>query len=145
MALAPFRFAARAVRGAVAIVRSKARERRKDKERSPKWPHVRDVYLRQHPTCAGCGRHRALQVHHKRPYHLHPELELDQSNLIGLCMTLMRQCHLDIGHGGDFGHWNPNVDADASEALSGRTGRAVVERRACASRLKDDAPAPPRA
>lgn len=137
---APLSLAAGAVRGVVAVAKSKIRERRKAKERSPHWSRLRDVFLRQHPSCAACGLRKGLQVHHKRPYHLHPELELDTTNLVTLCMTVRRQCHLDLGHGGDYGCWNPEVEADAAEVLSRRTARAVVEKRARMARLRTDQP-----
>jgi hypothetical protein len=56
--------------------------------------------------------------HHKKPYHLHPELELDPNNLITLCMENL--CHIDIGHGDSFKAYNPNVAEDASTVLANK-------------------------
>jgi len=82
--------------------------RERVKIRSTKWPHVRDEYLKSNPRCEACGGKRFIQVHHKKPYHLRPELELDMTNLITLCMGL-KMDHLRIGHGGDFEAFNPCV------------------------------------
>ena len=70
------------------------------KERSPKWPHVEKLHLKLEPVCAACGSSKKLNVHHKKPFHLFPELELDLNNLITLCMD--KECHVKIGHGGNF-------------------------------------------
>lgn len=88
-------------------------------ERSPKWPHVQKLHLKLEPTCAACGTTKKLNVHHKKPFHLFPELELDLHNLITLCMD--KECHIKIGHGDDFKHYNPDVDEDASKVLADQT------------------------
>ena len=85
--------------------------------RSPKWHGVRDAYLKNHSSCAACGGVAKLQVHHKQPFHLHPELELDSNNFITLCETASK-CHLEIGHLGNWKKFNPNVVEDAAKSLS---------------------------
>lgn len=83
--------------------------------RSPQWRSVRATYLKSHPDCAACGTTDDLEVHHIKPYHEHPELELEPSNLITLC----REHHLRLGHLCTTGksNWatcsNPNVREDA--------------------------------
>jgi hypothetical protein len=67
-------------------------------------------------VCACCGSTKKLNVHHKKPFHLFPELELDLNNLITLCMD--KECHLKIGHGGDFKDYNPNVEEDCKKIKS---------------------------
>lgn len=67
--------------------------------------------------CSACGTAEHIQVHHMRPFHLFPALELDESNLISLCMG-SNLCHLLIGHGDSFKAWNPNVVLDAASALA---------------------------
>lgn len=89
------------------IVRSLVREHAKANERSPRWSHVRDEHLKTNNVCRACNGTRLLQVHHVKPFHEHPELELDPTNLITLCTWQL--CHLKIGHGGDFGFFNPKV------------------------------------
>ena len=61
-----------------------------------------------HPTCAACGSNKRLQVHHIQPFHLYPELELEPTNLITLCMDIS-ECHLLLGHGDNFRMFNPDI------------------------------------
>ena len=74
-----------------------------------------------------------IQVHHRAPFHLHPELELDPKNLISLCMS-KTECHLRIGHGDFFKAWNPDVLPDAAEALAHPERMELVWKRAKAGR-----------
>ena len=83
--------------------------------RSGKWPRVERAWLAVHPTCAACGGKEQVSVHHKRPFHLHPELELDAANLISLCER--HCCHLMIGHSGDWHAYNSHVEDDARIAF----------------------------
>ena len=71
-------------------------------ERSSEWQAVRNDFVKRHPFCAACGSNKALNVHHIEPFHLRPELELDEWNLITLC----RRHHFEIGHDPD-GPWKP--------------------------------------
>ena len=89
------------------------------KARSPKWPHVEKLHLKLEPTCAACGTSNKLNVHHKKPFHLFPELELDLNNLITLCME--KECHEKIGHGGNFKDYNPDVAEDSAKVLANQT------------------------
>ena len=86
------------------------------KARSPKWPHVEKLHLKLEPACAACGSTKKLNVHHKKPFHLFPELELDLNNLITLCMD--KECHEKIGHGGNFKDYNPDVETDSAKVLA---------------------------
>jgi hypothetical protein len=81
-------------------------------ERSSKWPTVEKKHLKLQPTCAACGGNMHLNVHHKKPFHLFPELELEPTNLITLCMDGDKDCHIKLGHGGSFKAYNPNVEED---------------------------------
>jgi hypothetical protein len=87
------------------------------KERSPLWPKVEKKHKKLFPTCAACGTNEEVQVHHKRPFHLHPELELDPNNLISLCMVAPKNCHLTVGHGNSFKAYNPKVDEDSAHVF----------------------------
>ena len=71
-------------------------------KRSPSWPALEKKFLAEHPFCTICGTNDSLQVHHQLPFHLKPELELDPANLITLCMSLGKSCHLRVGHGDSF-------------------------------------------
>lgn len=104
------------VRHAINVARAALHEAKKRSERSTRWPTVEHHYKNFHPTCAACGGTVRLQVHHKQPFHLFPDLELDPDNLIGLCMG-PKECHLAIGHGGSFKKWNPKVAQHAAAAL----------------------------
>lgn len=81
--------------------------------RSPKWGEVRKNYLKFNPVCEMCGSNKTIQVHHKQPFHLHPALELDYSNLITLCGFLGHNCHFVHGHLKDFKSFNVDIKTDA--------------------------------
>jgi len=77
--------------------------------RSPKWSSVRKEHLLNNPTCIACGRNKKLEIHHKIPVHINPELELDPLNLVTLCAD---PCHILFGHLMDFKSWNVSVEFD---------------------------------
>jgi 5-methylcytosine-specific restriction endonuclease McrA len=85
-------------------------------KRSSQWPAVRKHHLEEHPNCAVCGGTEHLEVHHIRPFHLHPELELEPTNFITLCESGKGgiNCHLAAGHLGSYKSFNPNVVADSA-------------------------------
>lgn len=81
--------------------------------RSTKWPQVQKDFLSKNPLCAVCKKKgkllNPLNVHHQHPFHVHPELELNEANLITLC----RIHHLWWGHLGNWASWNDSVEMDA--------------------------------
>lgn len=79
-------------------------------ERSPKWKEVRSRHLVTQPVCQVCGTSKGLEVHHIKPVHLYPLLELALDNLITLCET--NQCHFLVGHCRDWKSYNPTVIRD---------------------------------
>ena len=86
--------------------------------RSGKWPTVRKEHLAKFPACEVCGEtKKKIEVHHKMPFHLKPELELDPANLITLCESMHNgvSCHLLIGHLGNFKSLNSAVEKDAGD------------------------------
>jgi 5-methylcytosine-specific restriction enzyme A len=85
-------------------------------KRSPKWDKVRTDFLKTHPYCSCCGGETKLEVHHIKPFNVHPELELDPKNLITLCEASSGgvTCHLFFGHLGDYKSWNEAVVKDAT-------------------------------
>ena len=112
--------------------------KRHGRDRSPEWPAVEKAHLLKEPACAACGhKGHGLQVHHIKPFHLHPNLELDPDNLITLCEILGREHHLLLGHLDDWESYNPNVRADvkrfhkqsAGQIRSNRTWQEEVKRR----------------
>jgi hypothetical protein len=78
--------------------------------RSSKWSSFRKEIVRKSPQCAVCGGKLMLQVHHKKPFHLWPELELVEDNVCVLCEDNIKQCHLRIGHLGRWDYFNPLID-----------------------------------
>lgn len=80
--------------------------------RSSRWPKVRAEHLAKWPTCAACGGAKDLDVHHVRPYHLAPKLELDPENLLTLCRqseVLGIDCHRIFGHAGNWASYVKDV------------------------------------
>jgi 5-methylcytosine-specific restriction enzyme A len=84
-------------------------------KRSSKWESVRKKHLADHPICEICEGKARLNVHHIKPFHLHPELELEPTNLITLCESNSHgiNCHLLVGHLGNFKNINPNSVEDS--------------------------------
>lgn len=107
-------------------------------KRSPHWPSVRKKHLEEHATCAACGGKKKLQVHHIQPFHSHPQLELEPSNLITLCEAAGKDDHIVYGHGDSFHYWNPNVVADAARVLADPSHRRAVAAMAKARRLVNE-------
>lgn len=85
-------------------------------KRSGQWPTVRKNHLTKNPACALCGGTKTVEVHHIHPFHVHPERELDPSNLITLCEAKKDgvNCHLFTGHLGNFKSVNESVEKDAA-------------------------------
>lgn len=120
----------------VRLAKSLHREKQKESTRSSKWASVRDHFLKENPSCAACGGTKHIQVHHKKPFHEFPELELEMSNLISLCMG-NNECHLLLGHGGDYHHYNPNVEKDALEFSKKTDKRPSIIASARSKRLEN--------
>lgn len=75
-------------------------------ERDPRWRALRQAWVREHPACVVCGSKRLLEVHHKKPFHLFPHLELERSNLMTLCQgSRGANCHFLVGHGCDWSRY----------------------------------------
>jgi len=83
--------------------------------RSPIWPSVRRNHLQKEPTCQWCGGVNNLQVHHIAPFHIRPDLELYDENLITLCECMGLDCHLEKGHLGNFHDFNPKIRLQCAE------------------------------
>jgi hypothetical protein len=82
--------------------------------RSPEWPRVAMEHRLREPACVACGyKGKHLQVHHIKPFHLHPQLELDPHNLITLCEARGRDHHLLLGHLDAWNSYNEHIREDA--------------------------------
>lgn len=97
----------------VNLIRHHFRDLAVSVKRSNKWPTIEKHFREAHPNCAVCNGTARLNVHHCIPFHLDPTLELDPNNLITLCMG-EKECHLQIGHCGNFKLYNPNIVRDAA-------------------------------
>lgn len=88
--------------------------------RSPHWPMARRLHLIRFPTCAACGNRKSVEVHHVKPFHEFPEDELDEANFLTLCEDGPggMNCHLVIGHAGNWRLVNPNSRKDAARMLA---------------------------
>lgn len=84
------------------------------------WRKVRAEHLLSQPYCMVCGSTKGLQVHHIKPFHLYPELELEPNNLL----TLGTKCssgnhHYLFGHFENWHSFNPDVAVHAYQFISG--------------------------
>lgn len=106
------------IKKAYNLIRFKARDIKNRKKRSSKWNKIQKEFLEKNSSCAFCDGTKNLNVHHKKPFHLYPELELEESNLITLCMG-EKDCHLLIAHGNNFSYYCDNLDSYILQYKSG--------------------------
>lgn len=93
------------------IIRAKYKAHNLKHKRSSHWTTVRNKFLIKNNICAACGTTKKLNVHHKIPFYIAPNLELDITNLITLCMD-EKDCHFHLAHLGSFKKYNPYLEAD---------------------------------
>lgn len=93
-------------------------------KRSSEWARVQENFLKAHPKCACCGGTKTLRVHHIEPFHVNPARELDPDNLMTLCESGKYgiNCHLLVGHLGNWSRWNPIARLDAKLWLAKLNG-----------------------
>jgi len=86
----------------------------KGAKRSSKWAKVRKEHLKNNPNCEICGTKGTLRVHHKIPFHIAPDMELNKNNLVTLCENKKYgiNCHLLLGYIGNFKRINPSCETD---------------------------------
>lgn len=89
---------------------------KKGAKRSSRWRKVRKAHIKANPTCFICGSKRKLEAHHIIPFHVAPHLELEPENIMTLCENKKYgiNCHLLIGHLGNYRKINTNVVLDAT-------------------------------
>ena len=77
--------------------------------RSGSWESLSTSFL-LNKKCAICGSTDNLQAHHKKPFHVYPELELEVKNLVPLCGKKSRNCHFIFGHLMNWVTYNHDLD-----------------------------------
>ena len=84
------------------------------RKRSSRWRKVRAEHIKKHPRCAVCESKTKLEVHHQIPFSIDPSMELNMENLVTLCENKKYgiNCHLALGHHGNFRKVNPNIEID---------------------------------
>ncbi len=80
--------------------------------RHPKWKSISLNYRKKMGKCAVCGKTTNLVVHHKMPFHMNPEKELDENNFVVLCENRPVNCHYLFGHLMNWQGYNPNINED---------------------------------
>ncbi len=74
------------------------------------WQRCKREFFKIVPkVCACCGSKKRIEVHHKKPRHLFPELAWVMDNLIALCGG-GRGCHFHIGHLNSYRTYNAMID-----------------------------------
>lgn len=93
--------------------------------RSDRWLEVRAEHIERQPTCLVCGGSTKLQVHHLVPFHVAPDKELEPDNLVTLCERKKYglNCHLLIGHLGNYRRINASCLSDIAEWRTKLRGR----------------------
>jgi 5-methylcytosine-specific restriction endonuclease McrA len=91
--------------------------------RASGWEKFAREWIEENPTCAACGGKEHLQLHHKKPFHNHRELELSKKNVITLCMAPNRLCHFILGHLFNWSSWNDEVEEMSAKMLEKVLGR----------------------
>jgi 5-methylcytosine-specific restriction enzyme A len=94
-------------------------------QRSGHWPQLEKETLEAHPFCAASGGEIHLQVHHIKPFHIHPDLELEPKNLIVLAAGPTANFHFWLGHLGNWHSFNPHVIEQAAHFLKQVKHRAA--------------------
>ena len=80
------------------------------KPRNPAWEKESRAWLQTHNECEASGSKDNLTVHHVKPVHLYPELEMEPKNWMALCTDWMSfDLHRMVGHLGNWSHFNPHA------------------------------------
>lgn len=80
--------------------------------RSPKWNQFKNKWLKKNPNCIICGSTKYTIVHHIKPFHLFPQFELDESNVVTICENPKFNHHLYIAHQGNYCKYNKTLIED---------------------------------
>jgi 5-methylcytosine-specific restriction enzyme A len=84
--------------------------------RNSDWGIVSKNWMGERP-CSVCGGVKNREVHHKIPFHMDKDKEMRPTNWIILCESKKNgiNCHLGVGHLGDYKSYNKNVVRDAKD------------------------------
>ncbi len=94
--------------------------------RSPKWPALEHEYKHEHPNCENCGSKTNVVVHHKIPVHVDATRELDKTNLMSLCENKTMNCHLMIGHAGNWQSYCADAQEFAAAFIARLRARPII-------------------
>ena len=73
------------------------------------WQRCKRAFLKiVGKKCACCGSKKKVEVHHKLPRHIRPDLAVNHKNLIALCGG-GKGCHFHIGHLNSYHTYNETV------------------------------------
>lgn len=95
----------RAIKQVFVATRESIRLRQWVRPRSRQWGKIKKTHLLKEQSCQWCGGVIRIEVHHIYPFHLFPEKELEESNLITLCCG----CHFERGHNRDWREYNRDI------------------------------------
>ena len=71
------------------------------------WQRCKKEFYKKVPkVCVMCNNKKSVELHHKLPRHIRPDLAVDMTNLIALC----KSCHLRSGHGGSYFKYNETIE-----------------------------------
>ena len=80
---------------------------------SGKWRKAKRAYYKKYgKVCKCCGASKKkdkIELHHKLPRHLFPELALAEDNFISLCNRKGVGCHFRHGHMGNYHNYNQSI------------------------------------
>ncbi len=97
--------------------------------RHPKWPAAARRFLKRNPLCMFCGGTKEVVVHHAIPFHIRPDLEMDESLWRPCCELAGVNCHLQIAHLGDWRLWRKDLQRGLVRLKEQRTAlRLWIER-----------------
>jgi len=99
------------------------------------WSKFEKNYVKSNSVCLACGATTSLEVHHKIPYAMRPDLEFEPTNLVTLCMST-NKCHFRLGHGSYWSAFTPSINLDLQDIKKGAITLQQAFERAKMNRVK---------
>ena len=78
--------------------------------RDKRWAKESRQFLADNPHCVVCGTTDYCVVHHVKPFHLFPELEMDWRYWRTVCETPSHNDHFAVGHLFNWSRYNQEFD-----------------------------------